>query len=265
MADKHPTKKVLDKLKRYSWKLRLIAVVISCVMIMGIWLFFKWLSDVRTQRQRDEIARIEAINSLRAEEQAERDRLEVIERMRQRAIEDSIRIANMPTYSISDVHEMVRSKVPEYSWVYLWRMDNDNWIMQYTLEYGDKEHHFMQRFNPTTRKFEEAIEFSTTSYPNLADDHGVYTHPKNVRCSFTENSVWGTLDYYEDGKHYGMYNREGIEHACRLPSNGHGQLSKKRLKALSSAPPEWIQEGYESVEDMYYDNEEDLYFEHNPK
>lgn len=139
-------------------------------------------------------------------------------------------------------------------------MDNDNWIMQYTLEYGEKEHHFMQRFNPTKRNFEKAIEFSTTYYKNLTDDRGIYTTPKNVRCSFTEDHVWGTLEYYEDGKLIGRYTRNGIENACRMPSTSHGPLSKKRIKALQSAPPEWKEEGYESAEDYWYDNEEDLYF-----
>lgn len=260
MADTQPTNKDLDELKRFSLKLRLIAVAVSCVIIVCIGLFFKHQANVREQQRLEEIARMEENNRRLAAEQTERDRLQAIEIARQQQIADSIRIANMPSYSIADVYEMIRSKVPAYSWVYLWRKDNDNWIMKYTLAYGDKEHHFIQRFNPTTRKFEKAIEYSTTYYKNLTDDRGVYTHPKNVRCSFTEDNRWGTLDYYEDGNHIGVYNRRGIENACRLPSQSHGQLTKKRINALESAPPEWKEEGYESWEDWYYDNEEDLHF-----
>lgn len=259
MSDSSPKYGNLDRFRRYSRKLRIIAVAISCVVILCIGLCFKHLADVREQQRIEEQKLTEANNRRLAAEQAERERLAEIERQRQRAIEDSIKIANMPSYSIADVHELVRSKVPEYSWVYLWRMDNDNWIMKYTLEYGDKEHHFIQRFNPTTRKFEKAIEFSTTYYRDLTDNKGVYTSPENVRCSFTEDNVWGTLDYYEDGKHIGVYNREGIENDCRLPSTGHGPLTQKRLNAIRNTPPEWEEDGYDSWEDWYYDNEEDIY------
>lgn len=264
MSDTQPTNKDLKELRRYSWKLRLIVVAVSCVIIVCIGLFFKHMADVQEQRRLEEIAQLEENNRQRVTEQAERDRLRAIEEARQQQIADSIRIANMPSYSISDVHEMVRSKIPTYSWVYLWRKDNDNWIMKYTLEYGDKEHHFIQRFNPTTRKFEKAIEYSTTYYKNLTDDRGVYTTPKNVRCSFTEDNRWGTLEYFEDEKRVGVYNRTGIEHDCRLPSTTIGPLRKKRIKALESAPPEWVEDGYESAEDWYYDNEEDLHFYYHP-
>lgn len=259
MSDSQRTNNDLDSFKCYSRKLRIIAVAISCLIIVCIGLFFKHQANVREQRHIEELERIEANNRRIAAEQAERDRLAEIERELQRQIADSIRIANMPSYTFSDVHEMVRTKAPAYSWVYLWRMDNDNWIMQYKKEYGDKEHWFMQRFNPTTRKFEKAFEFSTVYYPD-STEKGIYTHPRNVRCSFTEDHVWGTLDYYEDGKHIGVYNRKGIEHDCRLPSKGHGQLTKKILQALDNAPPEWKEDGYESAEDYYYDNEEDLHF-----
>lgn len=249
----------LDSFKRYSRKLRLIAVAISCAIIVCIGLFFKHQTNVRGQRRIEELERIEAKNCSIEAEQAGYDRMAEVEQQRLSQIADSIRVANMPSYSISDVHEMVRTKAPAYSWVYLWRMDNDNWIMRYMKEYDDKEHWFMQRFNPTTRKFEKAIEYSTVYYPDLTEK-GVYTRPGNVRCSFTEDHVWETLDYYEDGKHIGVYNRKGIEHDCRLPSKGHGQLTKKILRALESAPPEWKEEGYESAEDWYYDNEEDFLF-----
>lgn len=118
------------------------------------------------------------------------------------------------------------SVAPSYSWVYLWRMDNDNWIMRYMREYGNKEHHFMQRFNPTTRKFEKAIEISTVSYPDLTEN-GVYTIPKNCRCSYTEDNARGYLTYYEDGKKIGVYTRDGIKDICRIPSTTHAPLTKK--------------------------------------
>lgn len=164
MPNNQLTNNDLDNLKCYSRKLRIIVIAISCVIIVCIGLFFKFQAKVREQLQIEEIELLEANNRRIAAEEAERNRLIEIEYQRQRAIEDSIKIVNMPSYSISDVHKLVRSKVPAYSWVYLWRKDNDNWIMKYTLEYGDKEHHFIQRFNPTTRKFEKAIEFSTTYY-----------------------------------------------------------------------------------------------------
>lgn len=260
MGEKKHTQDELNRLKHSSRKLRIIAVSITAIIILCMFCVFKHADNLHREAEFAEQARVEAENRQRATEQAERDRLQALEIARQQRIADSIRIANMPSYTIGEVHEMVRKVVPMYSWVYLWRMDNDNWIMRYTLEYGDKEHHFMQRFNPTTQRFEKAIEFSTTYYKNLTDDRGVYTHPKNIRCSFTEERIRGTLDYFEDGKHIGVYTRKGIEHACRLPSNGHGQLTKKRIRALESAPPEWKEEGYDSWEDWYYDNEEDLHF-----
>lgn len=260
MSDKEHTQDELNQLKTYSTKLRIIAVSITAIIILCMFCIFKHEDTVKQETEMAEQARIEAENRQRAVEQTERDRLQALEDARQQRIADSVRIANMPSYTIGEVHDMVRKVVPMYSWVYLWRMDNDNWIMKYTLEYGDKEHHFIQRFNPTTKKFEKAIEFSTTYYKNLTDDRGVYTHPKNVRCAFTEDKVWGTLEYFEDGKRIGIFTRKGIESACRLPSEGHEQLTKKRIRALESAPPEWAEEGYESAEDYWYDNEEDLYF-----
>ncbi|MCM1291959.1 MAG: hypothetical protein NC111_03950 [Bacteroides sp.] len=264
MTDQQPTIKDLDALRRRSRRLRLIAVAVSCTLIAGIWLMAKRLSDVHERQDHDESARLEAYNRQIAIEQAEHYRLDRIEQQRRQQVADSITRANMPSYSIADVHEMVRTVAPDYSWVYLWRMDNDNWIMQYMKEYGDKEHWFIQRFNPSTRKFEKAIEFSTIHYKNLTDDKGIYTKPANLRCSFTEDNILGTLDYYEDGKHIGTFTRNGIEHDCRLASNNQGPLTKKRICALESAPPDWMDDGYESAEDYYYDNEEDLYFYYNP-
>ncbi len=259
MFDNHSTNRDLVAIKRFSIKLRIIAVALSCIVIVCLWMFFRHQAQDRERRRDEAIAQMEA--EIRREEAAQvvRDSLAELERMRRRAIEDSIRIATKPSYSIADVHKMVRSRVPAYSWIYLWRKDNDNWIMQYTLEYGDKEHHFMQRFNPTVRKFERAIEYSSTFYRHLDDIHGVDSSPKNVRCRFSEDQLRGTLDYYEDDIHFGEYTRKGIEHDCRLPSKGHGPLTKKRIRALDSSPSEWVEDGYESAEDWYYDNEEDFY------
>lgn len=241
MANELHTSDELNRFKRYSAKLRIIAVSVTAVIILCIFMIFNYVDTVNHRAEMEKAARIEAANRQMEAEQAKRDSMQTIEDARQRHIADSVRIANMPSYSIADVHEMVREVVPTYSWVYLWRMDNDNWIMQYTLEYGDKEHHFIQRFNPSTRKFEKAIEFSTTYYKNLTDDEGIYTHPANVRCSFSEDTRWGTLEYFEDGKRIGEYNRRGIEKACRIPSTTVGPLTKKRIKALKSAPPEWVE------------------------
>ena len=129
MSYKQPKKNDLESLKQFSLKLRLIAVAVSCLIIVCVGLCFKHNAEMREQHRSDEIVRIKKINSQREAEQAERDRLQANEVARQQQIADSIRIANMPTYSIAEVHQMVRTKAPAYSWVYLWRMDYDNWIM----------------------------------------------------------------------------------------------------------------------------------------
>lgn len=258
MAEQY-TKDKLDSLKKWSKKFRIVVISVTTLLILSMWLMFKLHSDAIERQRIEEEARLAEQYRIEQIQQAERDREMAQQVAIEQAIADSIRIANMPSYTLDEVKDMVMKVAPSYSWVYLWRKDNDNWIMQYRLEYGNKEHCMIQRFNPTTRKFEKAIEVSTVSYPDLTED-GVYTAAKNCRCSFTEDNVWGRLTYYEDGQLVGVYSRDGIESICRIPSTTHGPLRKKRLRALESAPPEWKEEGYESAEDYYYDNAEDLYF-----
>lgn len=251
----------IDKLaaiRKRSKTLRIAVISVTAVLVIAMWLLFKLHADALEKQIADEMARLAEQYRVEQVQQAQREREWAQQIAREQAIADSIRIAKMPSYTLDDVREMVMKVAPSYSWVYLWRKDNDDWIMRYCLEYGNKEHNMIQRFNPTTRKFEKAIEVSTVSYPDLTGD-GVYTATKNCRCSFTEDNVWGSLTYYEDGELVGVYTRDGIKSICRIPSTTHGPLRKKILRALRSAPPEWMDDGYESAEDCYYDNAEDLY------
>lgn len=260
MPDKRPAGSCSMRRQRLYY---IIGILLGCVIIAGLCLFIRHLDQIREQRKLEEMVRIKKEKLRIAEEEAERQSQEEIERIEMERIADSIRTANGPKYTISDVHKMVREKAPSYSWIHLWRMDNDNWIMQFVREYGGKEHWFMQRFNPTTRHFEEPLEFATVYRRNAYDD-GVYSHPKNARCRIEENNLWGTLIYYEDGKEY-RYNREGIQDDCRLPNLTQSPLTKKRIRELEAAPPDWKEEGYESAEDYFYDNAEDLYFYYGGK
>lgn len=252
MPDNQPIKYDLEKMRRNSRRLRIVVIVLTVVIIGVIWLTGRLLTNRRhQQRVADSIVAV-AI-------EAENDSIRTAEWARQRHIKDSIKDANRPSYTIDDVYELVRTKAPQYSWVYLWRMDNDNWIMTYKTEDNSREHCYIQRFNPTARTFRPAIEYATVRYKNLTDDKGVCTRHNQERVRFEEYDRGNTLRYYEDGKLIGTYTRDGIENDCSIPSSGQGPLTRKRIQALRNAPPEWAEDGYESAEDWYYDNEEDLY------
>lgn len=252
MDKKLPSQKDLDKFRRYSKKLRIAAVSLTAIIIVGFWIYAKSLNERQARMELEWAAINDSIEAARIE----KERLAEIENQRLHQIYDSIRIANLPKYSISDVHEMVRTVAPSYSWVYLWRKDNDNWIMKYHRESGNKEIWCYQRFNPTTRKFDKPIETNIVYYKNLTQDP-VYIKSKNTKYSFTEDDVWETLKCYEDGKLIATFSRRDIKHDCRLPSTTHGPLAKRRIKALQSLPDE--EDDYESIEDYYDDYDEDFY------
>ncbi len=181
-------------------------------------------------------------------------------RARQQWISDSIARANAPRYSLESVRQMVRARVPSYSWIYLWRLNNDEWIMRYMREYGGKEHWFMQRFNPTTRHFERAREYATVAY--RSNGSSVNTRLPNARCRFTEHSLTGSLEYYEDDDPVRYYSRRGIESICLIPSTTTSPLAQQRIRALRSAPDYYYDDDDDDDdEDEYnYDYDEDLYY-----
>lgn len=255
----------LARMRRRFGRWRLAIVLFTCVIIGGYGL--KVWFDVRAERERRRIE-LEAAEWYweRRKHAMKRQQLQVFsddefERYTQQAEAriDLIMAAGRaaPSYTIEEVHKMVRSRVPNYSDIELWRLNNDKWLMRYRREYGGKCHCFYQRFNPTTKEFAEPIEYSTYYYRDYAENP-IYTKPKNMRCSYKEDTTWGMIEYYEDGVWMGRYDRRGIEEKAVLKASKRSPMDQACLRALRNAPEEWEEEGYESREDWLYDNADDF-------
>lgn len=248
----------IEKRKIRNW---VIALGVIALVIGGVVVFVQHRADERRRLLRAEERRIELEQERRRAEVAKRLAQEEFEYEQRKYRADSIKLVNMQ--AINDAWDLARSKAPDYSDIELWRRGRDEWIMMYHKESGNKEHYFIQRFNASTREFGPAIECSTAVYKDLTEDPQ-YITPKNVRCKFTRDSRYNTLDYYEDGKHIGVYDRSSIRDRYHIAATTRGPLLERRINALKSAPPDWVEDGYESAEDYFYDNEEDLYFYYNP-
>lgn len=245
------TKKDLDELRRYSLKLRLAVVGTTCFIIAAMWLLFKYYAEVKEQHRQEEIARFEEDSRRIQSEIAEHDRLIRLERERQLYVAESIKIANMPIYTIAEVHELVKSKTPSYSWKYLWRKDNDNWIVCYMREYGGKQHWFMRRFNPTIREFDREIEvipqqIVSRDLSNI--DRQKYCVKEKPQNYFIED-IFGNLRYHENGYLTERWSR--IKQGYNIPSTSRPPSVKNRITRYDD---------YEDFDDYYYDNEEDMRF-----
>ncbi len=187
---------------------------------------------------------VEEINRL------ERERLAKIKYERglaERQRYDSIYRANIPSYSFEDVEKMVRSKVPSYSEIHLWKLNKDNWIMKYYRYKGNRFHHYMRWFNPTTKKFEKEFEVKVYEY-----DY----RDRLDKVEFGYESKDDKKEYFEDISHrlsfYGPDGYVRLDRAARLRETSSHPVSKK-LNGYRGYNE------YEDAEDCYYDNAEDLY------
>lgn len=258
MSELENLRKDYERVRRRSRMMRAALVVASVSVMVAVVSGFELAH--RRLRER-EAARIEAENRVRHAESAVRRRLQEMEDVRQRRISDSIARANAPRYGMADIERMTRARVPSYSWIYLWRKDRDSWLMNYMREYGGREHWFMRRFNPTTEEFGPEIEYCTVRWPDLAGDPVGRDLP-NARCRFTkENRGIELVLYEEDGVSYGWYDTSDRRYRYSVASTSRSPLARQRIAALRSSAPDWAEDGYESAEDWYYDNEEDLLFD----
>ncbi len=180
------------------------------------------------------------------------------ERARDKARQDSIEEANRPTYTEQELENMVRQVVPSYSWIYLWKKDNHDWIMKYERVKHNRFATYLRTFDPTDKKFGREIEVTqgTRKAHDWSDEKvTVYTPKKGG--GWYESNDYGTITHFDkDGKVLKYYTNKYI--TSRLESTS----TPPRFK-VDDDDDDDVLDGYEDVDDYYYDNAEDLYFYYN--
>lgn len=241
MADNY-TRHDLDSLKKISKYFRIIAVSLTAIVIVCLCIgkHDQRVADHQEQerirleylRQHEEEMRQIAIREQKCQEQY---RLDSIIMAR---ISDSISQLPPPSppapprYTYEDVNKMVQKVAHENYCASAWQIDEDNWIMHYSS--GDDPHtkHYLRKFNVYKKTYGPAMRIRQTKT-------GEYRLMSNHNKVYRQEGPF--LVYYNKGVEKGRWHH-------------HGHL------LIELDTPEEPYEGYESWEDYYYDNEEDLRF-----
>ncbi len=180
------------------------------------------------------------------------------ERALDKARLDSIEEANRPTYTEQELENMVRRVVPSYSWIYLWKKDNHNWIMEYERVKHNRFVTYLRTFDPTDKKFGRETEVTKeTRKANDWSDETVTVYTPQKGGGWYESNYYGSMTHFDkDGKVLKHYTNKYI--TSRLESTS----TRPRFKVADDDDDDGL-DGYEDVDDYYYDNAEDLYFYYN--
>ncbi len=171
---------------------------------------------------------------------------------------DSIEEANRPTYTEYELEELVRSVVPSYSRIELWKKDNHDCIMKYERIKHNKTAIFLRTFDPTNKTFGREIEVTSTSSERNYSSIKVYTPKKG--SGWYESNYYGSLIYFDkDGKAVKQWKND------RITSRLEATSTPPRFKVNDKDFDDYDDglDGYEDAEDYFYDNAEDLYFYYN--
>ena len=141
-------KEEFEEQERRSFGLRMLAVVVTVVLLVIIGRLCVYKVERRRYREAYEAALILD----RQKRLQERENSIAIERkIRDKQIQDSIDRANCPVYINWDLWEAIESHAPEDVKISLWRKWPEEWMMVYHRG----EHRYSRCFNPTTRKFQK--------------------------------------------------------------------------------------------------------------
>lgn len=179
------------------------------------------------------------------------------ERALDKARLDSIEEANRPNYTEEELEKMVRRVVPSYSMIDLWKKDNHDWIMKYERIKHHRSVTYLRTFDPTDKKFGREMEVTQeTRETNYGTTVTVYTPQKG--SGWYEGNYYGALIYFDkNGKALKQYTNKNI--TSRLENTS----SRPRFNVPDDDDDDDGLDGYEDVDDYYYDNAEDLYFYYN--
>lgn len=178
-----------------------------------------------------------------ARAQAERRAEEIADSIRWTRYRDSIAQLppapppKPPKYTFQDVERMVQKVAHDNYCASAWQIDEDNWIMHYSSGEGKREKHYFREFNVSKKTYGAVMNMKKSQT-------GEYYLASNPKHRYIQEGP--CLVYYVNGVEKGRWNH-----------NGH--------LLIDLDTPEEPYEGYESWEDYYYDNEEDLYFDYGGK
>lgn len=246
----HPKKK-LPGYKKWPRKYR-VALIVSCaILCVGaatVYIGKKYTENKRLQkrieRQNREIAEIEAISQKETREKQTADsiqwanyrdsvaQLPPAPEPQPEPAPEPAPAPQPPRYTFQDVERMVQKVARDNYFASAWQIDQDNWIMHYSSGDGRREKHYLRKFNAYKKTYGPVMnvkspktgEFYLASNPN-------HRYIQEGPC----------LVYYLNGEEKGRWNH-----------NGH-------LLIELDTPADPRDEGYDTWEDYYYDNLEDLY------
>lgn len=237
----------LERYKRWSRKYRTI-LISSCVLLcagVGVIYFVKQHND--DIRRHERIERENKARAIRiAQAQKERRENEISDSIRRARYADSIAQlpasppseASVPSrYNFEDVDRMVQKVAHDNYCASAWQIDDDNWIMHYSSGEGKREKHYFRKFNVFKKTYGPVMKMKRAKI-------GEYYLASNPKQRYIQEGPY--LVYYVNGVEKGKWHH-----------NGH--------LLIDLDTPEEPYEGYDSWEDYYYDNEEDLYFYYGGK
>ena len=235
------TEKELQDYLRWS-KLFRIGVAVLCVVVVIIALFIAYdLHDkkILAQEEQQKIEQAERLKRQQRERELEyerwqRDRyldsLKNESYLQMRAAEHR-ETETPPRYTWNELENMVRKVAKENCYATVWKMDEDCWMMHYSTGEGKKKKHYFRKINVHNKTYGPVMRMKS---PEL-DEFYLASNPKHR---------------YKMQGAYLVYYVNGVEKERWTP--------QRSIDPYSYEDPR--DEGYDSWEDYYNDNEEDLYF-----
>lgn len=237
----------LKEYKKWSVKYRAILISVCAFLCIGIGTLYFVKDHLANKRRHEQIEREYQEREIRiARAQKERREKEIADSIRWARYRDSIaqlppppppEPPKPPRYTHQDVERMVQKVAHDNYCASAWQIDEDNWIMHYSSGEGKQQKHYFRKFNVFKKTYGPVMNMKKAK-------NGEYYLAANPKHRYIQEGP--CLVYYVNGVEKGRWNH-----------NGH--------LLIDLDTPEEPYEGYESWEDYYYDNEEDLYFYYGGK
>lgn len=180
-----------------------------------------------------------------------RHRANLIEAQRQKKLREMWK-----DYSWDDIINMVHKNCPAYGGMSVYRADNENWLLRYSIATGRYDHldseiydHYLQRFNPRTRRFQKAQK--------IDED---YSWKQKDNTKYAWNTHKPLYNFYKIGYYYYFKSIDGeITWSKKdLLNGGDIPVNKKNYKPYKPTREDII---YDAVYDRVseeYDDEDDI-------
>lgn len=231
------TEKELKDYQKWSRKFRRIVLLACMALVGGVGIVEYKVSEHSEMARQEAIAQQQIAQQACRQRMAEQEAREYSERMVwdsiRRAKEDSIAALppSPPRYTWNELENMVRAVAKENYFAYIWKMDEDCWMMHYTTGEGKNTRHYFRKINAQKKTYGPVMRMKSPEF-------GVFYLASNPKHRYVEKG--SCLVYYVGGVEKGRW--------------------EPRRSIDLFTPEDPRDEGYDSWEDYYNDNEEDLYF-----